>query len=77
MVCIADECEKNIQTFNMLKRSDVDPTNQPENTRTILKYSLINSIDNTSPPIPRKCDKICLRSNDHRVIADIKDVHCI
>ena len=29
-VCIADEWEKNIQTFNMFKRSNVNPTNHPE-----------------------------------------------
>ena len=26
------ECEKIVQTFNMFKRSDVNPTNQPETT---------------------------------------------
>ena len=46
-MCIADEYEKNIQTFNMLNRSDVNLTNQPETTQTILKYSLICSLDNT------------------------------
>ena len=56
--------KKSIQTFNMLKRSDVNPTNQPETTQTILKYSLICSIDNTSPLIFRRCDKICLQSNE-------------
>ena len=31
----------------MLERSDVNPTNQPETTQTILKYSFICSRDNT------------------------------
>ena len=33
-ICIADECGEGIQTFNMLKRSGVNPTNHPDKLKS-------------------------------------------